>query len=304
MDLHHFEAFLAVAEELHFGRAADRLHVAQPPLSRTIKALERELGAQLFDRTTRRVRLTSAGEALLKPAHQVLEGARLAKLVVQSAGCGETGRVRMGFAGPSSYLLVGQLGRLVRERHPGIELSLQSTTYGYEALRAVVDGELDLAFVRWDLEPPGISNRIVAEEHYVLAVPKDHPLAGRDLVRMADCRDADFVALPADPGSSVHDAFLRTAHEAGYTPNVVQTAPDPWTAMALVAAGVGISFSLDAALRNVIQEGIRMVPLEEGLTPSYSRLVWRRDDQNPALHKVLRASVEALPTPALPPGVR
>jgi DNA-binding transcriptional LysR family regulator len=303
MELHHLEAFLAVADELHFGRAADRLHIAQPPLSRTIKQLEREVGAQLFERTTRSVRLTSAGQALVKPAQDVLEGCRVARRAVRSAGRGETGRVRMGFAGPSSYLLVGQLGRLVRERHPGIELSLQSTTYAYEALRSVVDGELDLAIARWQVDPPGIANRIVAEEHYVLVVPSEHSLAGRELVRMADCRDEPFVALSADPGSSVRDAFLRTTHAAGYAPNIVQTAPDSWTVMALVAAGVGITFSLDVAVANVTQEGITVIPLEEGLAPTYSRLAWRRGDTNPALVEVLRASEIALPTPDLPPGV-
>jgi DNA-binding transcriptional LysR family regulator len=302
MDLHHLDAFLAVAEELHFGRAAERLHIAQPPLSRTIKQLERDLGAQLFDRTTRSVRLTSAGEALVEPARQVLESCRVARRAVQSAGRGETGRVRMGFAGPSSYLLVGELGRLVRERHPGIELSLQSTTYAHEALRSVVDGALDMAIVRWSLEPPGIDNRIVSVEHYVLVVPEEHPLADREFVSMAECRDEDFIALPADPGSSVRDAFLRTAHEAGYAPNIVQTAPDSWTVIALVAAGVGITFSLDVAVANVVQHGIRVVPLVEGREPTYSRLVWRRGDVNPALLEVLRASEEALPTPVLAPA--
>jgi len=303
MELHHLEAFLAVAEELHFGRAAERLHMAQPPLSRMIKHLERELGAQLFERTTRSVRLTSPGQALVQPSRDVLEGVRVARRAVRAAGRGETGRVRIGFAGPSSYLLVGHLGRLVRERHPGIELSLQSTTYAYEALRSVVEGELDLAIARWGLEPPGIEHRIVAEEHYVLVVPEGHPLAQREIVSMADCCDEPFVALPADPGSSVRDAFMRSAHDAGYVPNIVQTAPDSWTVMALVAAGVGLTFSLDVAVANVIQKGIAVVPLEEGLEPTYSRLAWRRGDVNPALLEVLRASEEALPTPALASGV-
>lgn len=304
MDLHHLQAFLTVAEELHFGRAADRLHIAQPPLSRNIKQLERELGARLFDRTTRSVRLTSAGQALLEPAQQVLDGVRVARRAVQSAGRGETGRVRVGFAGPSSYLLVGQLSRLVRERHPGIELTLRSTTYANEALRCVVDGDLDLAIVRWVAEPPGISHRIITVEHYVLVVPQEHPLAQRERVSMAELRDEPFVALPADPGSSVRDAFMRSAYAAGYAPRIVQTAPDSWTVMALVAAGVGITFSIDAAVHNVIQEGITVVQMEEGLEPTYSRLAWRRGDANPALREVLRASTEALPTPELAEGVR
>lgn len=297
------EAFLAVADELHFGRAAERLHIAQPPLSRTIRQLERDLGATLFDRTTRSVRLTTAGEALLQPAQDVLEASRVARRAVLSAGRGETGRVRIGFAGPSSYRLIGQLGRLVRERHPGIELSLQSTTYGPGALRAVVDGTLDLAIIRWDGPPPDIESRIITVEHYVLVVPQEHRLAGRKVVSMKDCRDEPFITLPADPGSWVRDAFIRAAHDAGYPPAIVQTAPDSWTVMALVAAGVGITFSVDAAVDNVIQDGISVVPLVEGRRPIYSRIAWRRGDRNPALREVLRASEQALPTPHVPVGV-
>ncbi|TFV63798.1 LysR family transcriptional regulator [Geodermatophilus sp. DF01-2] len=299
MDLHQLEAFLAVAEELHFGRAAERLHMAQPPLSRMIKQLERDLGAVLFERTTRSVRLTSAGEALIKPAQEVLEGCRLVRSAVRGAGQGETGRVRLGFAGPSSYLLVGQLARLVRQRQPGIELNLQSVTYAYEALRLVIEGSMDLALVRFAVEPPGIASRVVAEEHYVLVVPEGHRLAGRSEVSMADCRDEAFVALPADPGSSVRDAFVRACYEVGFAPNIVQVAPDSWTVMALVAAGVGVTWSIDTALANMRTDGIVVVPLAEGREPSYARLAWRAKDDNPALREVLRASEDALPSPAV-----
>ncbi|WP_185994579.1 LysR substrate-binding domain-containing protein [Nocardioides campestrisoli] len=298
MEFHHLRAFLAVAEELHFGRAAERMHMAQPPLSRMIKQLEKDLGAQLFDRTTRSVRLTTAGEALLEPAVQVLEAAKVARSAVRAAGLGETGRVRVGFAGPSSHMLISHLARLVRERHPGIELSMQSVTYAYEGLRAVMDGEMDLAFVRFAVQPAGIVSRAVAKEHYVLAVPAWHPLAQRDEVSLADCRDEPFVALPADPGSSVRDAFVHSCHEAGFAPDIVQVAPDSWTAVALVAAGVGLTFTVDTAVSNMLAEGIVSVPLVEGREPVYGRLAWRAADDNPALQAVLRASQEALPTPA------
>ncbi|WP_110180358.1 LysR family transcriptional regulator [Nocardioides solisilvae] len=297
MELHHLQAFLAVAEELHFGRAAERMHMAQPPLSRTIKQLEKELGAQLFDRTTRSVRLTTAGQALVEPAQQVLDSVRVARSAVRAAGLGETGRVRLGFAGPSSHLLISGLARLVRQRHPGIELSMQSVTYAYEGLRSVVDGQLDLAFVRFVVQPVGIVSRAVAAERYVLAVPSSHPLAEREEVSMAECLGEPFITLPADPGSSVRDAFVRSCHEAGYAPDIVQVAPDSWTALALVAAGVGITFTVDTAVANVRTEGITMVRLAEWREPVYARLAWREGDDNPALREVLRASEEALPTP-------
>lgn len=297
MNLHHLEAFLAVAEELHFGRAAERLHMAQPPLTRTIKQLERDLGAQLFVRTTRSVHLTTAGQALIGPANDVLEGCRVARSAVRSAGEGETGLVRLGFAGPSSHLLVGDLSRLVRQRRPGIELRLRSTTYANEALRSVIDGELDLALVRWSVRPPEIAQRVVAEEQYVLVVPEHHPFAERETVSIAECRDEPFVALPAAPGSTVRETFIRAAYEAGFSPDIVQVASDSWTLMALVGAGVGLNFTLDTAVANVPQDRIRLVRLAEEFTPSYARLAWRRDAVSPALREVLLASEEALPTP-------
>ncbi len=299
MDLQHLRAFLAVAEELHFGRAAERLHVGQPPLSRTIQQLERDLGTQLFERTTRSVRLTSAGEALLAPARDILDGCRIARVAVKAAGQGEIGRVRVGFAGPSSHVLIGRLARMVRQEQPGIELSLRSVTYGHEALGNVLEGSMDLAIVRWSMAPPGIASRVVQEEHYVLVVPDGHPLAGREMVGMADVRDEPFVALPADPGSSVRDAFIKACYETGYAPNIVQVAPDSWTVMALVAAGVGITFSLDTAVEHIPKNGINVVPLKEGVPATYARLAWREHDNSPALREVLKASEIALPTPGL-----
>ncbi|MDQ8701112.1 LysR substrate-binding domain-containing protein [Streptomyces sp. LHD-70] len=296
VDTRQLDAFLAVAEELHFGRAAARLHLTQPALSRTIRQLESDLGDRLFDRTTRSVRLTSAGEALVEPARELVESAVRARRALRAVGAGEAGRVRLGFAGPSSHILVSSLSQAVRTRHPGIELTLRSTTYASEGLRMVADRALDLAIVRWLAEPPGIAHRIVAEEHYVLVVAENHPFAGRDLVSLAECRDEPFVAL-ADPGSSLREALVRTAQDAGFVPRVRQTANDSWTVMALVAAGVGITLTVDTAAIQVPRQGLAVVPLREGTAPTYSRLVWRREADNPALATVLRVSKEVLPSP-------
>ena len=297
MNPYLLEAFLAVAEELHFGRAAERLHMAQPPLTRAIKQLERDLGARLFTRTTRSVRLTTAGQALIGPATDVLEACRAARNAVRAADEGHSGLVRLGFAGPSSHLLVGDLSRLVRQRRPGIELRLRSTTYANDALRSVVDGELDLAIVRWSVRPPEIAHRIVAQERYVLVVPEEHRLADREVVSIAECRDEPFVALPAGPGSTVRETFVRAAYEAGFSPDIVQVASDSWTLMTLVGAGVGLTFTLDTAVAGAPRERIRVVRLAEELPASYARLAWRRDARSPALREVLAASEEALPTP-------
>lgn len=297
MELHQVRAFLAVAEELHFGRAATRLHMAQPPLSRTIRQLERGLGAQLFERTTRSVRLTSAGEALIAPAHAVLQSFQTAARAVQAAVEGETGQVRLAFAGPSSHMLIGTLARRVRAEHPGIELKLHSVTYASQGLQQVQEGALDLAIVRWDIAPEGIESRVLALERNVIVVPSDHALGGRVEVSLAELRDEAWVSLPGDPGSHLHTSFLRHCQAAGYAPRIVQAAPDSWTIMALVAAGAGITFTLDTVVEHIPKDGLVVLPLREPLPPVEARLAWRAHDSSAVLRHVLRVSETALPTP-------
>lgn len=138
---------MAVAEELHFGRAAARLHMAQPPLSQYIRLLERDLGVKLFERSTRSVRLTAAGDSLLEPARRVLAEASVARRTVQAASAGEVGRVRIGFARATSYDALPRLTRAVTSDLPGIELALRGQTYSGEALSRISEGTLDLGFV-------------------------------------------------------------------------------------------------------------------------------------------------------------
>lgn len=298
MELHHLQAFLAVAEELHFGRAADRLHMAQPPLSRAIQQLERELGARLFDRTTRSVQLTAAGKALVGPARDVFASCRVAEAAVRAAGVGETGMVRIGYAGPSSHALIGKLVRAVRAVHPGIEFDLRSVTYGHEGLALVMEGAMDLTITRWTTQLPGIASRIVQQEHFVVVVPVGHPLAERQRVGIAELRDEQFVMLPPEPASTVRTTFMAACYEAGFAPTIVQAAPDSWDVMAMVSAGIGITFTVDAVMTQVRSEGLHVLDLADDIEPTYARLAWRADDDSPALREVLRASETALPTPA------
>ncbi|GAA1233387.1 LysR family transcriptional regulator [Prauserella halophila] len=296
MDLHHVKAFLAVAEELHFGRAAARLHIAQPPLSRTIQQLERHLGSPLFDRTTRRVSLTPQGEALVPAAHNIVSAFDAAERAVAHAGEGTVGTASIGFAGPSSHPLISALAQRVRQDQPGIELALSSTTYGTDAIGQLADGTLDMAIVRWDSTPPGMRSRVVRVDHYVVVVPESHPLAGRDSVGMDELSDEAWVFLEAATGSSLRDTAIRKAEQAGFTPRIVQHGPDTWTLMALVAAGVGLTMTVDTAFRNVITTGLSVIPLEGGREEALARLIWRTET-TPAVDRVLELSELALPTP-------
>ena len=289
MDIEQLRSFLAVADELHFGRAAERLHVAQPPLSRTIKQLERELGTRLFDRNTRSVRLTSSGQALMDPAKEVLDALRRAETAVRSADHGEVGTVRIAFAGVSTHRLVARLARVVRSQRPGIQLELSSQNFAQPAMKRLLAGETDLALGRWDVVPAEISAQVVMPDSLVLAVPDTHPLAGARRLSIGQLVSEGFVSLPPHEGSVLPDRLRRLAHANGFVADVVQVAPDTQTALALVSAEVGCHLTLASVAENVTDPHVVFIPLNES-TPSldvHLRAAWRRDDQNPALRAVL-----------------
>ncbi|MDT0379260.1 LysR family transcriptional regulator [Streptomyces sp. DSM 42041] len=297
MELRYLTAFVAVAEELHFGRAAKRLQMAQPPLSQQIRQLERELGVQLFERNTRSVRLTSAGRSFLEPVHTVLRDLDLATRAAKAAGRGEYGRVTVGFAGASSHETLPLLTRAVRLAHPGIELAMQGQTYAHVALERVADGSLDLGFVRLPADRPGVRTRVISEEELVCALPSDHRLAGPSAIAPADLADEPFVSFPANAGSSLRDAAVRTCEEAGFRPRIVQEAPDSHTILALVAAGVGVTLTLTSC-QHIQQTGLVYRPLAGSPVRLQAALAWRRDNPSAALRTVLAVAQDALPVPA------
>jgi DNA-binding transcriptional LysR family regulator len=299
VELKDFEAFVAVAEELHFGRAATRLHISQPPLSARIRQLELELGVQLFERTTRSVTLTDAGLRLLIPARKVLGQVLAAQNLAESIAAGDEGRVRIAFAGASSQRVLPLLTRAVRESHPGIELQLQSQTYVYTALEKLLEGNLDLAFARLPTPHPELESRVVEIEQILCALPEGHPRSHQESVSLADLHDEDFVSLPSDTGSILQSTMYALCITAGFRPRIAQVAPDSATALALVAAGAGVTITL-SSVSPAQSVGIVYLPLND-IHPShmFATLTWRRDDPSPALATVLRVSEVALPTPDL-----
>ncbi|WGP13453.1 LysR family transcriptional regulator [Streptomyces sp. SH5] len=296
MELRHLNAFLAVAEELHFGRAAKRLQMAQPPLSQQIRQLERELGVQLFHRNTRSVRLTSAGESFLEPVRTVLDDLDTAVRAARSAGTGEYGRVTIGFAGASSHETLPRLTRAVRAAHPGLELVMTGQTYANTALSRVADGSLDLGFVRLPVTRPGVAHRVIDEEELVCALPSDHPLARRETVPRDVLAGEPFVSFPANSGSTVRDAMTEACEGAGFTPRIVQEAPDSYTILALVAAGVGVTLTV-TSVQHIQQNGLVYRPLAGPTVRLRAALAWRADNPSAALRAVLAVAEEALPTP-------
>jgi DNA-binding transcriptional LysR family regulator len=294
MENSQLRAFLAVAEELHFGRAAERLHIAQPPLSRTIQQLERQLGTRLFDRSTRSVRLTTAGQALVEPAKHVLEAVRRAESAVEAAELGETGVVRLAFAGVSTYQLVAEWARLVRQFRPGIHLELSSQNFAQQGMRKLLENDADAALGRWDLIPAGIASRIAEHDSLVLAMPDTHPLAQAPHVSFADLAGEEFVSLPTSDGAVLPDRLRRLAHAAGFAAKVAQVAPDTQSALALVRAEVGCHLTLASVAKNASQPQVNFVPINDETMDVNLRLAWRQHDDSPALASVLALAEDLL----------
>jgi DNA-binding transcriptional LysR family regulator len=287
MDVSQLRAFLAVAEELHFGRAAERLHMAQPPLSRTIQHLERELNTRLFERNTRSVRLTASGRALLVSAQEVMHSLRRAAESVRDAAEGETGLVRIVFSGISTYPLVAALARSLRASKPGIQLELSSQTFALPAMRLLINRETDLALGRWDVIPAGIAEETVMRDSLVVAVPLTSPIADRPVVSFVDLKEEKFISLPPYEGSVMPERLQRLARVAGFVPDVVQIAPDTQSALVLVSAGIGSHVTLASVARNVRDENFRFIPIPEVDAEVDLTAAWRAQDTSPALRIVL-----------------
>ena len=262
MELRHLRYFVAVAEELHFTRAALRLNIAQPPLSQQIRALEEALGVQLFVRTRRSVALTDAGHALLGKARELLSATQALPQELQRVARGEVGVLRIGFS--STLPLTKVLRDVVadhRRTHPHVALNLREmhSQRQFDGLRR---GELDVGLVRYnERAPDGIRLAVLRRDPLRLVVPSTHRFARRKSVAIADCRDEPFIGFPGDAGTGTGPLLKRLCAQAGFEPRIAQEAREATTQIGLVAAGLGVAV-LPAPLEAVRIEGVHYVPLE------------------------------------------
>lgn len=287
MEIQQARAFVAVAEELHFGRASERLRLTQSALSRSVAQLERSLGSTLVDRTTRSAELTAAGEALLPHAREIITLVDRCGDIVDEAARGRTGRVRLGFASASTNHIVGSLVREIRHRLPGLRLELESSALSHRGLEQILDGALDIALGRWDLLPAEVSSRVIAHEELVLALPSGHHLAGRAKVSLKELERDPWIALPSGPGAALPQRLHMLAAKAGFVPRITQIAPDSATSMVLVASGFGVAMTQSSVQEHIYAPGVVFRPIAESPPPLPVRLVWRREDPSPALAEVI-----------------
>ncbi|MER7011616.1 LysR family transcriptional regulator [Saccharopolyspora sp. NPDC000359] len=295
MELRHLAGFVAVAEELHFGRAAARLHMSQPPLSQQIRALEKDLGVALFERNTRSVQLTAAGRTFLGPARDALAAAAVARRAARAAGRGEVGAVSLGFAGASSAVTLPVLTRAVAAELPGVEMALRGPWYSGETTGRIAEGSLDLGFATVS-STRGLASRLVRRDRLMVALADVHPLADRSEIALAELAEERFVAFPAGRGSEVRELFARSCLDAGFMPTVTQEAPDSFSLLAMVGAGVGVALVVEAA-RSIRLDHVTFVPLSGPAPVLPVSLVWRQGDESAVLRAVLELAEQVLPTP-------
>ena len=296
MDTGKLEVFKAVADQLHFGRAAETLHIAQPAVSRTVAQLETSLGVKLFDRNTRSVTLTPAGLQLQAKADGILSAVAAAERSVRDAVSGEAGRVVISFAGATTSGYMGALVRRVRERYPGIELDVLSHYRAALTIENLENHTRDFAFGRWDDFPHNLRSYVIETETLEVALPADHPLAGRERISFADLEGQPFVGLDSDSGSILRTRLRELTYAAGYEANIVQTAPNTDTILALVGAGVGLTLTLASVADRSVDAHVKFLPVSDPYTPVRLRLLWNPANANPVVPKILEVAREELPS--------
>ncbi|TDL36713.1 LysR family transcriptional regulator [Arthrobacter nitrophenolicus] len=240
MELRQLRYFLVVAEELHFGRAAERLHITQPPLTVAVKGLERELGVQLFDRTTRRVTLTAAGEAFRDRARAAVAELDAAAGDVADVAAGKSGKVKVGFVSSASYTTVPEALRAFRRHRPRVDLVLHPLTSG-EQIEQLLDGDLDVGLVRDPGDVPGLHLELLSTEDLVAVIPENHPLARQEEIRPEDLQGEPMILFPYRLMPGFVSRVLRLFEPLAVPPAVVQQAIHQETVLGLVAAGLGMS---------------------------------------------------------------
>lgn len=287
LDFHQLRCFVAVAEELHFTRAAERLHMTQPPLSRQIQLLEHSIGAPLFDRNNRVVRLTPAGRSLLPEARMILRLAENAGLSTQRVSRGEAGIVSIGFTAAAGYAFLPGAIAQWRINSPGVDLRLREMVSGAQ-LDALEAGRLDFGLLRPPVTREGLRSCCVVREPLVAALPESHPLARADRVRVGDFDRQPMVMFAPDEARYFYDLVTQIFSRAGVAPLYDQYVSQVHSVLALVRAGLGMALVPQAA-SSLRYEGILFRDLAD-LTPACPvelHLVWKATNDNPALPRLL-----------------
>ncbi|MDH6170584.1 DNA-binding transcriptional LysR family regulator [Variovorax boronicumulans] len=290
MELRHLRYFSVLAEELHFGRAARRLSISQPPLSVAIRQLEESVGVRLFERNSKEVRLTHAGEALRISARRLLQQAEEAATEARDVASGSAGRLRIGFVGAMLYRGLPPALRAFQAKHPAVRVTLNELNSGVQIAELLHD-RLDLGFVHTSRMPPELRHRLLLSEPFVCCLPAGHSLARKKVLAPADLRDQPFVLFSREASPDYHERILSICADAGFLPEVRHEVRHWLAVVSLVSQGMGVAL-VPQAMRNSALRGAVFRPLDRAVAQSEAYGVWRNGPPNVLVERLLQGVAE------------
>ncbi|WP_137391165.1 LysR family transcriptional regulator [Rhodoligotrophos defluvii] len=287
MELRHLRYFVALAEQRHFGRAAESLNIAQPPLSQQIRALEEELQVTLFDRSRRPIDLTPAGRTLLREARQVLSQVDRARSMTRRAASGQAGRLIVGITGSAALEFAPPVLAAFSERLPDVNLSLREMSSPAQLI-GLEKGEIHIGFVRPPVIDEHLSIRLVHQEPFVVALPASHPLAQEAALQLAALNGTPLVIFDTEEAPGFRELIMHLCQSGGYSPGKIQEAHQMTTMLCLVASGLGMAL-VPRSARRLAYEDVVFKPLldDSPLVELYA--VWPRDKAEPLIEELLAA---------------
>ncbi|MBX3475908.1 MAG: LysR family transcriptional regulator [Planctomycetes bacterium] len=286
MEFRHLRCFVALADELHFGRAARRVAMSQPPFSVNIRQLEEAVGARLFERDSRGVRLTAAGEAFRPHATSLLSKAEEAKALAREVDAGAIGRLRVGFVGSMLFRGLPAMLQRFRASQPRIELVLHELN-SQEQIQALASDELDLAFLHTDRVQPPLTAQLISEEQFVACMPEGHPAAARRRIALASLSDEPFVLFSRAASPDYHARIIGMCHQAGFDPRIGHEVRHWLSVVAVVAQGMGVSLVPSPMERSGIR-GAVFRPLSDAAMLSTVFAVWNPEVDLPARDRFVK----------------
>ncbi len=285
MELRHLRYFVTLAQELHFGRAAAQLHIAQPPLSQQIRQLEAELGFQLFYRTKRTVQLTAAGQVFLTEIQHLLQQLEKAVQLGQQTSRGEVGQLAIGFVSSAAYSVLPIILQRFRAAVPDVCLELHELTTDQQ-WQWLQTGRIDVGLFRPPIDLAGVNTEVIFREPLMVALPTTHPLAKRRQLSLSSLADQPFILFPRVLAPGLYDPIIHLCQQANFSPLVVQEATQMQTIVSLVAAEIGIAI-VPASLQHLQRTGVVYRAIRESTPEVEIALLWQPTNRSPSLERFL-----------------
>lgn len=289
MELRHLRYFRMVATELHFGRAAEKLHIAQPPLSKQIQQLEIELGFDLFSRTKRSVVLTPAGAVFLAEVERIFKNLDRAIDIGRKTSRGELGQISIGFVGSATYNILPLMLQKFRDLYPHVQIELHELTTDKQLIW-LREGKIDIGLIRPPIADLDVTVEIVFEESLIVALPATHQLASVESVDLSALATAPFILFPRQLAPGLYDPIITICRAAGFSPMVVQECIQIQTIISLVSANMGISI-VPESTQDIQRQGVVYKPILDRTPPVSLAIVWRTNDDSPTVSRLLEIAL-------------